>query len=77
MKGTVYVINRPLFPGDGLLRKLSPFSYFKESIAMADLEFIRSNFPAFSEPSLQGWGFFENAGGSYACKQTIECLNRY
>jgi cysteine desulfurase family protein (TIGR01976 family) len=44
---------------------------------MADLDFIRSNFPAFSEASLQGWGFFENAGGSYACGQTIECLNRY
>jgi len=42
-----------------------------------DLEFVRSNFPAFSEASLQGWGFFENAGGSYACRQTIEWLNRY
>lgn len=42
-----------------------------------DVEFVRSNFPAFSEPSLQGWGFFENAGGSYACAQTIEWLNRY
>jgi cysteine desulfurase family protein (TIGR01976 family) len=44
---------------------------------MADVEFIRSNFPAFSEPSLEGWGFFENAGGSYACRQTIESLNSY
>ena len=42
-----------------------------------DLEFIRSNFPAFSEPSLEGWAFFENAGGSYACGQTIEWLDRY
>jgi cysteine desulfurase family protein (TIGR01976 family) len=42
-----------------------------------DLDFVRSNFPAFSEPSLEGWGFFENAGGSYACKQTIDWLNRY
>ncbi|MGI9265816.1 MAG: aminotransferase class V-fold PLP-dependent enzyme [Gammaproteobacteria bacterium] len=44
---------------------------------MTDIDFIRSNFPAFSEPSLEGWGFFENAGGSYACGQTIEYLNRY
>lgn len=42
-----------------------------------DLEFIRSNFPAFSEPSLEGWAFFENAGGSYACGQTIDWLDRY
>jgi len=42
-----------------------------------DLDFVRSNFPAFSEPSLEGWGFFENAGGSYACGQTIEWLSRY
>ena len=42
-----------------------------------DLDFIRSNFPAFSEPSLEAWGFFENAGGSYACGQTIDWLSRY
>lgn len=42
-----------------------------------DLDFIRSNFPAFEEPSLEGFAMFENAGGSYACKQTIERLSRY
>ena len=42
-----------------------------------DLEFVRSQFPAFSEPSLQGWAFFENAGGSYACRQVIDLLTRY
>lgn len=46
-------------------------------MADLDLDFVRSNFPAFSEPSLAGFGFFENAGGSYACGQTIEWLNRY
>ena len=46
-------------------------------MADLDLDFIRSNFPAFSEPSLEAWGFFENAGGSYACGQTIDWLNRY
>jgi len=42
-----------------------------------DLEFVRGQFPAFSEPSLQGFAHFENAGGSYACRQTIQCLERY
>ena len=37
-----------------------------------DLDFVRSQFPAFSEPSLAGWAHFENAGGSYACGQVIE-----
>lgn len=42
-----------------------------------DLDFIRASFPAFSEPSLLGFAHFENAGGSYACRQTIEWLDRY
>jgi cysteine desulfurase family protein (TIGR01976 family) len=42
-----------------------------------DLEFVRSSFPAFSEPSLAGFAHFENAGGSYACRQTIEWLDRF
>ncbi|MBT4932874.1 MAG: aminotransferase class V-fold PLP-dependent enzyme [Rhodospirillaceae bacterium] len=42
-----------------------------------DLEFVRSQFPAFSQENLRGWGFFENAGGSYACAQVIDRLNRY
>jgi cysteine desulfurase family protein (TIGR01976 family) len=42
-----------------------------------DLDFIRNQFPAFSEPSLEGFAHFENAGGSYACRQTIEWLERY
>jgi len=44
---------------------------------MPDLQFIRSQFPAFSEPTLQGWAFFENAGGSYPCVQVINRLNRF
>lgn len=39
-----------------------------------DIEFVRSQFPAFSEPSLKGWAFFENAGGSYPCQQFIKRL---
>jgi cysteine desulfurase family protein (TIGR01976 family) len=42
-----------------------------------DLPFVRSQFPAFSEPTLQGFAHFENAGGSYACGQVIEHLQRY
>ena len=42
-----------------------------------DLDFVRSHFPAFAEPSLQGQGFFENAGGSYTCKPVIDRLMRY
>ena len=42
-----------------------------------DLDFVRSQFPAFAEPSLQGQAFFENAGGSYACGQAIGLLNEY
>ena len=42
-----------------------------------DIEFVRSQFPAFSEPSLAGWGFFENAGGSYSCRQTMAALDGY
>ncbi|MGB5377678.1 aminotransferase class V-fold PLP-dependent enzyme [Muriicola sp.] len=42
-----------------------------------DIPFVRSQFPAFSEPSLQGWAFFENAGGSYPCKQFIGKLTDF
>lgn len=42
-----------------------------------DINFVRSQFPAFREPTLQGIAHFENAGGSYACGQVIERLERY
>ena len=42
-----------------------------------DLDFVRTQFPAFTEDNLKGWGFFENAGGSYACRQVIDRLSRY
>jgi len=42
-----------------------------------DVEFVRSQFPAFSEPSLDGWAFFENAGGSYVCRQVIDRLTAF
>ena len=42
-----------------------------------DNAFVREQFPAFAEPSLQGQAFFENAGGSYTCRQVIERLMRF
>jgi len=42
-----------------------------------DLGFVRQQFPAFSEPSLYGQAFFENAGGSYACQQVITRLHDF
>ena len=44
---------------------------------MLSTEFVRSQFPTFSEPSLKGWAFFENAGGSYTCQQVIDRLSRF
>ncbi|HKY92789.1 MAG TPA: aminotransferase class V-fold PLP-dependent enzyme, partial [Nevskiaceae bacterium] len=42
-----------------------------------DLDFVRAQFPAFAEPTLRERAFFENAGGSYACRQVIDRLGEY
>ncbi len=42
-----------------------------------DTAWVRAQFPAFSEASLLGQAFFENAGGSYTCRQVIDRLTRY
>ncbi len=42
-----------------------------------DVDFVRAQFPAFSEPDLKGQAFFENAGGSYTCAPVIDRLERY
>lgn len=42
-----------------------------------DIDYVRAQFPAFAEPSLQGQAFFENAGGSYTCKPVIDRLLRF
>jgi selenocysteine lyase/cysteine desulfurase len=42
-----------------------------------DLDFVRRQFPAFAEPLWKGQAFFDNAGGSFACRQVIEHLDRY
>jgi selenocysteine lyase/cysteine desulfurase len=38
---------------------------------------IRAQFPAFSEPSLQGQAFFENAGGSYTSRAVLDRLDHF
>ena len=42
-----------------------------------DIDFVRAQFPAFAEPSLDGQAFFENAGGSYTCQPVIDRLSRF
>ena len=42
-----------------------------------DLDFVRSQFPAFSSPVLSSHAFFENAGGSYPCQQVVDRLTRF
>ena len=46
-------------------------------MTVLDLDFVRGQFPAFAEPSLAGQAFFENAGGSYPCRQVVERLTRF
>ncbi|MGG7645841.1 aminotransferase class V-fold PLP-dependent enzyme [Rhodovulum sp. YNF3179] len=45
--------------------------------AELDTDFVRAQFPAFSEPALAGQAFFENAGGSYASGFVIDRLTRF
>lgn len=45
--------------------------------ATMDLDYVRRQFPAFAEPTLQGQAFFENAGGSYACTPVTARLSEY
>jgi len=42
-----------------------------------DIDFVRAQFPAFEQESLKGQAFFENAGGSYTCRQVIDRLTRF
>lgn len=42
-----------------------------------DLDFVRSQFPAFESPVLSSHAFFENAGGSYPCRQVVDRLHRF
>ncbi len=42
-----------------------------------DIEFVKSQFPAFNDPVCKDWSFFENAGGSYVPRQVIDKLNEF
>ncbi len=42
-----------------------------------DVDHVRSHFPAFGAHGNQEQSFFENAGGSFACAQTIDAMHRY
>jgi cysteine desulfurase family protein (TIGR01976 family) len=42
-----------------------------------DLSWVRSQFPAFSQSINDGQSFFDNAGGSFACRQTIDALTSF
>ena len=42
-----------------------------------DLNYVKSQFPAFSDPLSSKWTFFENAGGSYVPHNVITHLNRF
>ena len=47
------------------------------TIPPLDTDFVRAQFPAFQQEILQDQAFFENAGGSYTCRQVIDRLMRY
>ena len=42
-----------------------------------DVDYVRSQFPAFTDPIAKDWSFFENAGGSYVPKNVIEKLTKF
>jgi len=42
-----------------------------------DIDYVRSQFPAFTDPLSKDWSFFENAGGSYVPKNVIDKLTEF
>ncbi|MDA8905166.1 aminotransferase class V-fold PLP-dependent enzyme [Candidatus Thioglobus sp.] len=42
-----------------------------------DVDYVKAQFPAFSDPKSSKWSFFENAGGSYVPINVIEHLNHF
>lgn len=47
------------------------------AVTQLDIDYVRRQFPAFAEESLAGWAFFENAGGSYPCRQVVRRLTEF
>ena len=42
-----------------------------------DIDYVRSQFPAFKDPLCKNWSFFENAGGSYVPENVINKLTKF
>ena len=42
-----------------------------------DIDYVRSQFPAFKDTVSKDWSFFENAGGSYVPKNVIDKLTEF
>jgi len=42
-----------------------------------DVDYVKAQFPAFSDPKSSKWSFFENAGGSYVPTNVIEHLSHF
>lgn len=42
-----------------------------------DVEWARSQFPAFARPELADWAHLENAGGSFVCQQVLDITDDY
>ena len=42
-----------------------------------DIDYVRSQFPAFKDPLCRDWSFFENAGGSYVPQTVINQLTKF
>lgn len=42
-----------------------------------DIDFIRAQFPAFSQPTVEGKAFFESAAGSFPCRFVIDRFERF
>ncbi len=42
-----------------------------------DVDYVRTQFPAFQDPLSKDWSFFENAGGSYVPQDVIEKLTNF
>ena len=47
-----------------------------ENISL-DIDFVRSQFPAFTDQLSKKWSFFENAGGSYVPQTVIDNLIKF
>ena len=47
------------------------------SLPSLNTDFVRQQFPALTTPELKDQAFFENAGGSYTCRQVVDRLTRF